>query len=106
LGNIKENIKTSATGGPGPYELKHHKPRLDEECSLFLYQTKQAEIQWVQKPNQSNVDNLNNVSRKANRHFRAQKKECLRAKIDELETNSTIKLSDLYSRINDFKKGH
>jgi len=47
-------------------------------------------MQWVQDPNQSNVDNLNNVRREASRHFRSKNKENLNAKIDELETNSKI----------------
>jgi hypothetical protein len=34
-----------------------HKPRFNEECSgFFLYQRKQAKMQRVQDPNQSNVD--------------------------------------------------
>jgi len=40
-----------------------------------------------QVPNQSNVDHLNNVTRKASRHFRNKKKEYRKGKIDELETN-------------------
>ena len=36
----------------------------------FLGQRKHAKMQWLQEPNQSNVDNLNNVRREANRHFR------------------------------------
>jgi hypothetical protein len=40
-------------------------------------------MQWLQDPNQSNVDNLNNVIHEASRHFRG-KKEYLKAKIDEL----------------------
>jgi hypothetical protein len=51
-------------------------------------------MQWLQDPNQSNVDNLNNVKRKAIIHFRNKKKEYLKAKIDEFETNSTIKTSE------------
>jgi alpha-D-ribose 1-methylphosphonate 5-triphosphate synthase subunit PhnG len=47
-------------------------------------------MKWVQDPSQSNVDNLNNVRREASRHFRNTKKEYLKAKIDELETNSKI----------------
>ena len=27
-------------------------------------------MQWAQEPNQSNVDNLNNVRREANKYFR------------------------------------
>jgi len=41
-------------------------------------------MKWLQDPNQSNVDNLNNVIREASRHFRNKKKEYLKAKIDEL----------------------
>jgi hypothetical protein len=50
----------------------------------FLDKRKQAKMQWVQDPNQSNVDNLNNVRREVSRHFRNKKKEYLKAKIDEL----------------------
>jgi len=64
-------------------------------------------MQWVHDPSQSNVDNLNNVSHDASRHFRNKKKSYLKAKIEELETNSKIKnIRDLYRGINDFKKGY
>ena len=57
-------------------------------------------MQWVHDPSQSNVDNLNNVRREANRHFRNKKKAYLKAKIEELETNSKIKnIRDLYRGI-------
>ena len=46
--------------------------------------------QWIQDPSQSNVDNLNNLRREFTRHFRNKKKAYLRAKIEELETNSKI----------------
>jgi len=39
-------------------------------------------MQWLQDPNQSNVDNLNKVRHQTNRHFRNKKMECLKAKID------------------------
>jgi hypothetical protein len=55
--NIKENTKTSAKESLGLYELKKHKPWFDKECELFLDQRKHAKMQWVQDPNQSNVDN-------------------------------------------------
>jgi len=41
------------------HELKQHKPYFDEYCLGFLDQRKQAKIQLVQDPSQSNVDNLN-----------------------------------------------
>ena len=64
--NIKENIKTSAKGSLGLHEWKQHKPWFDKECVDFLDQRKQAKMQWIQDPSQSNVDNLNNVRRNAN----------------------------------------
>ena len=63
-------------------------------------------MQWVQDPSQRNVDNLDNVRREASRHFRNKKKAYLKAKIEDLETNSKIKnIRDLYRGINDFKTG-
>ena len=56
---------------------------------------------------QSNVDNLTNVRRESSRHFRNKKKAYLKAKIEELETNSKIKnIRDLYRGISDFNKGY
>jgi hypothetical protein len=49
-------------------------------------------MQWVQDPNQGNVDNLNNIRHEASRHFRIKTKEHLKAKIEELETNSKLKI--------------
>ena len=48
-------------------------------------------MQWLQDPNQSNIDNLNNISHEDSTHIRNKLKEYLKAKIDELETNSKIK---------------
>ena len=62
-------------------------------------------MQWIQDPSQSNVDNLSNVRRDGSRHFRNIKKAYLKAKIEELETNSKINnIRDLYRGINDSKK--
>jgi archaellum biogenesis ATPase FlaH len=62
-----------------------------------LDQRKQAKMQWTQDPSQSYVDNLNNIRRDASRHFRSKKKAYLKAKIEELETNSKINnVKDLY----------
>ena len=59
-------------------------------------------MQWLQDPNHSNVDNVNNLRRKAGRHC-GHKKEYLETTIDELETNSKIKnIRDSYKGINDF----
>jgi hypothetical protein len=89
--NIKEHVTTSAKGSLGLHELKQRKQRFDDECLRFLDQRKQAKMQWLQDPNGRNVINFNNVRREASRHFRKIKKECLKAKIDELEINSNMK---------------
>jgi hypothetical protein len=71
-----------------------------------IFSIRQAKMQWLQNPKQNNVDNPNNTRCEASRHFRNKKKEFLKAKIDDLEINSTIKnIRDLYRDINDFKKG-
>ena len=45
-------------------------------------------MQWLQDPNQSNADNLNNVRHEASRHFRERRGKggYLKAKIDKLPT--------------------
>jgi hypothetical protein len=64
-------------------------------------------MQWLKNPNQSNIHNLNNVRCKASRHFKNKKKEYLKTKINELETNSMTKnISDLHRGINDFKNSY
>ena len=50
-------------------------------------------MQSLQDPNQSNIDNLNNVKRKASRYFRNKKTEYVRARIEEHDTNSKVKIS-------------
>jgi hypothetical protein len=54
-----------------------------------------------------NEDNLNNIRRETSRHFRNKKKEYLKNKINELESNSKNKnIRDLYRGINEFKKSY
>ena len=74
------------------------------KCFLILLtvgitlETFQRVFTELQDPNESSVDNVNNVRHEDSRHFRNKKKEYLKAKIDELETNSKIKtIRDFYS---------
>jgi len=71
--NIKENIQTSVKESLGLQELKQNKPWLVEECLGFLDQRKQAKMQRIQNPSQSNVDNLFNVRCEVIRYFRNKK---------------------------------
>jgi hypothetical protein len=64
-------------------------------------------MQWLKDPNQSSVDNLNNVRLEVSRHFRNKMNEYLKVKIDEHETNSKIKnIRDLCRVISDFQTGY
>jgi len=42
-------------------------------------------MQWLQDPNQRNVDNLHSARREAFEHYRNKNKEYLKAKIDEID---------------------
>jgi hypothetical protein len=52
---------------------------------------KEAKLQWLQDPSVVNEDNLSNVRQEANRHFMNKKREYLKDKINELESNSKNK---------------
>jgi hypothetical protein len=104
---IRENIKISAQENLGYCESKHRKPWFDEECSELVDQRKQAKLQWLQDPSEANEDNLSHVRQEASRHFRNKKREYLKDKMNELESNSKNKnIRDLYRNINEFKKGY
>jgi len=69
--NITEDIEASTKESVSLYELEQLILQVcfGEECSRFLAQRKQAKMQWLQDPNQSNVDDINNVRRESNRYF-------------------------------------
>ena len=61
-------------------------------------------MQRLQDANESNMDNINSVRREASRHCRGEKKEYLKAKTDEPETNIMIKnIRDFYRGNSEFK---
>jgi hypothetical protein len=66
---------------------------------------KQAKLQWVQDPSEINRDNLNNIRREASRHFRNEKREYLKDKINAI-VSSSKNIRGLYRGINEFKKGY
>jgi hypothetical protein len=104
--NIRKNIKTSAKDNLGYQKLKHNKPWFDE-CSKLIDQGKQATLQLLQNPIQINGDNLQNLRCETSKTFRNKKREYLKGKTDELETNNKNKNTrDLYRCINEFKKGY
>jgi hypothetical protein len=61
----------------------------------------------LQDPSEIKVNNLNNVRHKVSRHFRNEKREYLKERINEVATNSNGNIiSDMYRSINEFKRGH
>jgi hypothetical protein len=104
---LKKISKPQLKKSLGLHEIKQHEPWFDEECLGILDQRKQAKMRWIQNPSQIMVDNMNNLRCDASRHFRDEKKAYLKAKIEELETNSKMKnIRVLYRGISDFKKGY
>jgi hypothetical protein len=66
---------------------------------------KQAKLQWLQDPSAANEDSLSDVRWEASRHFRKEKREYLKDKINELESNTKNKnIRDMHRGINEFKK--
>jgi len=57
--------------------LKQHKSWFDEVFSKFSDQRKQAKLQWLQNPRQTNGDNLNNIWHEISRSFRNKKRNYL-----------------------------
>jgi hypothetical protein len=106
-GTLLEGTSISAQESLGSCETKHHKPWWDEEFSKLVYRRKQTKLQLLQDPSEVNEGNLSNVRRESWRHFRNKKREYLKDKINELESNSKNKtVRDLYRGINKFMKGY
>jgi uncharacterized protein (DUF2252 family) len=53
----------------------------------WLVEGSRLELQWLQVPSEGNEDNVSAIRREANRHFRNKKREYLKDKINELESN-------------------
>jgi hypothetical protein len=67
----------------------------------------QAKLQWLQNPGQINGDNLKKLRRDTSITSRDKKREYMKGKINELETNNKNKsIRELYRGINEFKKGY
>jgi hypothetical protein len=105
--SIRENIKTSAKDNLGYQKLKHNKPWFHGECPKLIDQRKRVKLQWLQYPSQINGVNVQNLRCETSRTFRNKKREYLKGKINELETNNKNKnIRDLYRGISKFIKGY
>jgi len=89
--SIGDNLKISAKNNLGCHRLKHEKPWFYNECSKLIGQRKPTKLQWLQNLSQINGDNLQNLRHETSRIFRNKKREHLKGKINELETNNKNK---------------
>jgi hypothetical protein len=61
----------------------------------------------LQNPSQINRHNVKSLRHETSTTFKSKKREYLKDKINELETNNKNKnIRDLYTNINEFKKGY
>ena len=68
---------------------------------------KQAKLKFLQDPTQLNTDNYHTERRETSRTLGNKKRDYLKGKMSEIETNSKNKNSrHLYKEIKDVKKGY
>jgi hypothetical protein len=96
VGNYWSKCKRLLKTCLGYYELKEHKPRLDERRPKLSDQGKQAKLQWSQDPSQINEDNLNNVRREAYRHFKKKRVNVWKKKLMSLQQIVRSRILKIY----------
>lgn len=105
--NTREKNSISAKDILGKYEWKQQKSQMDEEFSKTVGQRKQAKLLCLQDTDQIIADNLKNARCETSRHFSKKKRECLKGKINECETNSKNRNIRHSNRgRNEFKTGY
>ncbi|KAJ4426281.1 hypothetical protein ANN_27093 [Periplaneta americana] len=105
--NIRDNIKIAAEQSIGYYETKKKKPWFDKDCCMVVERKKQAKFKFLRDPVEANRDNYFNKSREANRRLRNKKRDYLKEKLNDVETNNKNKnIRDLYKGIKEFKNGY
>ncbi|KAJ4429390.1 hypothetical protein ANN_21547 [Periplaneta americana] len=85
--NIRDSIKIAAEQSIGYYETKEKKPWFDEDCCMVVERRKQAKLKFLQDPVEANRDNYFNGRREASRTLRSKKRDYLKEKLNEVETN-------------------
>ena len=111
--NIRDNIKVAAGKSIGYYQVKKKKPWFDDDCSNVVERRKQAKLKFLQVPTQPNRDNYHTERRETSRTLRNKKRDYLKGKLSEIDTNSKNKnIRDLYKgqmklkmRMNSFDQG-
>ena len=103
--NIRDNIKVAAGKSIGYYQVQKKKPWLDDDCSNVVERRKQAKMKFLQDPTQLNRDNYHTERRETSRTLKNKKRDYLKGKLTEINTNSKNKnIRDLYKGIKDLKK--
>ncbi|KAJ4441048.1 hypothetical protein ANN_10898 [Periplaneta americana] len=101
--NIRDSIKIAAEQSIGYYGTKKKKPWFDD-CCMVVERRKQTKLKFLQDPVEKNRDNYFNERWEASRTLSNKKRDYLKEKLDEVETNSKNKnIRDLYKGIKEFK---
>ena len=107
MGKIRDNIKVAAGESIGHYEVKKKKPWFDDNCSNVVERRKKAKLKFLQDPTQLNRDNYHTERWETSRALRNKKRDYLKGKLSEIETNSKNRnITNLYKGIKDFKNGY
>ena len=100
-------IKVVTGESIGYYEVKKKKPWFDDDCSNVVERRKQAKLKFLQDPTHLNRDKYHTGKRESSRALRNKKRDYLKEKLIEIDTNRKNKnIRDLYKGIKDFKKGY
>ncbi|KAJ4448136.1 hypothetical protein ANN_10148 [Periplaneta americana] len=101
---IRDSIKIAAEQSIDYYETKKKKPWFDEDCCMVVERRKRAKLKFLQDAVEENRNNYFNERWEASRTLRNKKRDCLKEKLNEIETNSKNKnIRDLYNGIKEFK---
>jgi hypothetical protein len=80
---------------------------MDEEFPKTVGQRKRVKLLWLQDTEKINADNLKNARCETSRHLRKKKREYMKGKINENETNSKNRNNRHSNRgRNEFKTGY
>ncbi|KAJ4435014.1 hypothetical protein ANN_23587 [Periplaneta americana] len=107
--NIRDSIKIAAEQSIGYYETKKKKQWFDEDCCIVVERRKQAKLKFLQDPVEEKRDTVIISMKDGKQVVRLgiKKRDYLKEKLNEVETNSKNKnIRDLYKGIKEFKNGY
>ena len=99
-------ICVSAAECIGYLKKRQNKKWFDEECADIVKKRKVAKMNWLHEQNEVNLGQLGSIRRESTRVLKSKKREYLRGKINDLETNARNRNNrELYQGIRIERKG-